>query len=278
MTQLFQATGSSAQALAVASVSLLPDSLSLPAASLCHTLPALQLGNDTVVCGSSALLLQDVNGSVFDQYLWSTGETTASITVQQAGTYALAVSDTCGWIVFRDTVTVSLLPSVDPGLDTHAYLCEDSLLLLQAPSCDSCLFSWSNGSSGPDLVVTEGGIYWLTVESPGGCAATDTLAVAEVPCECTLYLPTAFTPNHDGRNEVFGPVYHCDASGYIFQVFDRWGRLLFESDNPSAGWNGMTGSSAVAPGLYPYRLLYTPLLKGLPGTPVVKTGTVTVVY
>jgi gliding motility-associated-like protein len=56
-----------------------------------------------------------------------------------------------------------------------------------------------------------------------------------------VFVPNSFTPNFDGLNDVFKPVFSpfgLDAGYYVFQVYDRWGQLVFSTRDVSAGWDG----------------------------------------
>jgi gliding motility-associated-like protein len=61
--------------------------------------------------------------------------------------------------------------------------------------------------------------------------------VLEVEPEFTLFIPTAFTPDGDGLNEVFF-VYGAEISEFNMQMFDRWGNMIFESKDLNEGWDG----------------------------------------
>ncbi len=76
------------------------------------------------------------------------------------------------------------------------------------------------------------------VESPDGCR--DSLCkTVEVLKDYSLYVPNAFTPNHDGVNDVFAPVYTGYlASHYAFRIYDRWGILVFQTEEPEVPWTG----------------------------------------
>ena len=72
-----------------------------------------------------------------------------------------------------------------------------------------------------------------------------------------FYVPNAFTPNGDGDNDRFAPVIN-DISNYTFQVFSRWGELIFNSSEPGEGWDGRTrGGDDVGVGVYVWELHYT---------------------
>lgn len=74
--------------------------------------------------------------------------------------------------------------------------------------------------------------------------------------------PSAFTPNGDGLNDKFYPrVGEVAPQGYLFQVFDRWGRELYTTNNPGEGWDGsLANSGSTLPqGIYVWRLVFQPL-------------------
>lgn len=71
-----------------------------------------------------------------------------------------------------------------------------------------------------------------------------------------FYIPNAFTPNHDGENDVFLPILPAHTS-YTFQVFSRWGEVVFETANPEEGWAGQDAEgSDVQPGMYVWSISY----------------------
>jgi len=73
----------------------------------------------------------------------------------------------------------------------------------------------------------------------------------------TLYVPNAFTPNSDGRNELFIPVIRgLDVAHYDFQIYNRWGEMIFETSNPADGWYGNVkgGDHYAEPGIYVWQL------------------------
>ncbi len=73
--------------------------------------------------------------------------------------------------------------------------------------------------------------------------------------ETDLYFPNAFRP--DGINNVFKPVATgFGGSNYLFQIFNRWGQLIFESTDPELGWDGKYKGSSSSQGTYIYRLVY----------------------
>jgi len=93
---------------------------------------------------------------------------------------------------------------------------------------------------------------------PSGCADTLTQLIDVVPLS-SVFMPNAFSPNGDGINDTFKP--KGDFFGvedYSLTIFNRWGQLVFETEEPSEGWNGKllnTGNDS-ATGVYVYKLNY----------------------
>ena len=71
-----------------------------------------------------------------------------------------------------------------------------------------------------------------------GCADTAEKMI-RINADYIMYIPNTFTPNGDGLNDIFIPKgYGIDVTNYKFWIFDRWGDLIFQSSNPSIGWDG----------------------------------------
>jgi gliding motility-associated-like protein len=62
--------------------------------------------------------------------------------------------------------------------------------------------------------------------------------VAVEDCDCSVFVPSAFTPNNDGRNDRFMPQMSCEPVDYRFELLDRWGVRFFYTEDPSEGWIG----------------------------------------
>lgn len=97
-------------------------------------------------------------------------------------------------------------------------------------------------------------IVQLIVESEDGCRDTAEMPI-EVKNDYALWIPSAFTPNNDGKNETF-TVKGFNYSGFRMRVFDRWGELLYESFNPEEGWDGKYNGTPASEGVYIYLVNY----------------------
>lgn len=126
------------------------------------------------------------------------------------------------------------------------------------------------------------GIYQVTLTATGtgqDKCSHSVMRSIEVRNDYLVYIPDAFTPNYDGLNDVFMPVfspYGLDEKTYALEVFDRWGQQLFSSTSPQNGWNGTVqnkGQEPLKADVYIYRIKY----KDLDGNVYNHTGHVSLV-
>ena len=110
--------------------------------------------------------------------------------------------------------------------------------------------------------------YRVAVTTPEGCTAEDVMniKVYEGPA---IYVPTAFTPNGDNKNDILLPVYAGIKELKQFSVFNRWGQLLFRTNNMQLGWNGKKALAAT----------YVWIIEAVNylGKPMLLKGTVTII-
>lgn len=99
--------------------------------------------------------------------------------------------------------------------------------------------------------------YVLHVVSPFGCQGNDSVTVYVVN-QAAFFMPTAFTPNGDGKNDYFHPVVIGYASVKYFRIFNRWGQLVYETKNiGDGGWNGTFHGQKCELGTYYWELNIT---------------------
>jgi gliding motility-associated-like protein len=251
--------------------------LNPPLLTWCTVPKTLELGNDTAICQGTTIHLKNLSGDVFDSYRWSTGDTTASIHVSNGGLYWLVAKDRCDVAALSDSFRLSIKPAAIAELGSDRMKCEDSLLTLQATWCADCIYTWSTGSHLSSVTIVDPGSYWLRIDNTNGCNSTDTIQINDTKCHCTLFIPNAFTPNQDGLNDGFKPMYHCDIAEYSFRIFNRWGELLYESNDPAEAWNGQYKGQTVKQDIYSYQLGYQPVINGAPQRMIYRSGKVAVV-
>ncbi len=199
--------------------------------SLVPVLDELDLGPDTALCGGSYILDATVPGATAT--LWNDGVTTAQRTVTSPGTYSVQVSG--GDCAFTDTVLVGLVPLPYLELGADRTLCNGTNDVLHAVADAGTTVVWDDGTIGTDRTIHGPGLYYATVSNTCGSVSDSVLVVSE-ECPDGIYLPNAFTPNNDGMNDSFAPVYDPRVWSLEFVVFDRWGQALFNGTS-GASWS-----------------------------------------
>ncbi|MGE5382286.1 MAG: gliding motility-associated C-terminal domain-containing protein [Omnitrophica WOR_2 bacterium] len=150
-------------------------------------------------------------------------------------------------------VTINPLPAesfaaIYPNDST--YIVNGSSILVYA-NPDMYSYYWQDGSTNISYNITQPGTYTVLVEDMNCCSIMDTLYV--VPLD--IKIPSAFSPDGDGLNETFsaiGPeVAIIDLS---FSVFNKWGQMVWQTNNLADEWNGKIGSTPAPAGLYTWYL------------------------
>lgn len=117
-------------------------------------------------------------------------------------------------------------------------------------------YLWSTGGTGRSIYVRNAGSYRLQVTDANGCTGTDTIAVLTKQCLNGVYIPTAFTPNNDGRNDFFKPIVYGTLLNYTIDVYDRAGQRVFSTSNPVLGWKGDVLGIIQPSGVYVWQCRY----------------------
>jgi gliding motility-associated-like protein len=95
---------------------------------------------------------------------------------------------------------------------------------------------------------------YQVVTNEFGCKDTAIRTIFVEP-QTTIYIPTAFTPDNDDYNEVFLPIIY-DVTNYRFEIYNRYGNKIFETDNTKEGWNGRINGKVAPDGVYVWRITF----------------------
>jgi gliding motility-associated-like protein len=201
------------------------------------------------VCPGEPVTLTATGG---DSYSWSpaallTDRTSPSITFapQTSGTYTVNISDN---ICHHDTtinVSLNVMPPPVIGVvKSNDINCTVHDAKLEASGGKT--YSWSPAESldnstaarpiaFPDTTTT----YIVTGKNEFGCKSTASVIVnVDKSGKPVFVVPNAFSPNNDGKNDCFGIQNWGNANIKQFSIYDRWGKLIFQSSNPSQCWDG----------------------------------------
>ncbi|MBC8173105.1 MAG: gliding motility-associated C-terminal domain-containing protein, partial [Chitinophagales bacterium] len=213
----------------------------------------LDLGNDTLVCaGEWTLQLNSISG--FEDYNWSTGETSENIVVNEAGTYSVTITTTCE--TFTDEITVT----EDPNLTAQIDLGDDKELCPPAGINNFILtapeglpnYNWNTGENASSIIVSEPGIY--SVSSHLLC--NDISDEVRITLCNDIYIPNAFSPNGDGINDVLALIVVDPSRLVSFQIYNRWGEIVFDGGALNYTWDGTFNNDQQPMGVYAYMLSF----------------------
>jgi gliding motility-associated-like protein len=120
-------------------------------------------------------------------------------------------------------------------------------------------YAWNSGDTSAQMVVQAAGDYER--QRWNNCNYyVERFHVEEMAPQSCLWLPTAFTPNGDGENDLFGPGnVNCEPLllSFSFSIFNRWGQMVFQTNTPGEKWNGTFHGVPQEMGVYPYVLKYS---------------------
>ncbi|MDZ7876388.1 MAG: gliding motility-associated C-terminal domain-containing protein [Saprospiraceae bacterium] len=218
--------------------------------------PTFELGNDTLVCGGKAVTLKAnlQRGTL----KWSNNSTANSIVVTKSNRYT-AEANYSGCI-FRDTIkiTFSTPPQYSLGADTSICRYDTVTLRINVPNTN---ISWYNQSKKNIETITEEGTYWADVVSKEGCTHRDSIKIIVDNCiPFRPYVPNVFSPNNDGANDDVKPFFQNEfqiTDNYLFQIYDRWGGLVFSTNDKNAAWNGTHRNQEIDNGVFVYMVKLT---------------------
>ena len=228
--------------------------------------PEVNATLDTTICFGTTLPLQATISA--SKFTWSpinslTGFNTLQPIAKPIGstTYVIAVSDTLGCPkIVTDTIRVTVVPRIIPnaGIDTIAVIGRPMQLgasgglsylwtpstFLNDPQIANPVFT---GTAGTDSVV-----YTVRVFTQAGCYAEDNVTVTVFNGIANIWVPSGFTPNKDGKNDILRPITKGIKQLIQFNVFNRWGQLIYTTNRMGEGWDGTYKGEFQPSGAYVY--------------------------
>lgn len=248
--------------------------------------PQAQLGADTTICFGSRLQLKaNITGTSF---YW---QPTASLINENtlspiAGpdkttAYILLVTDTVGCPKpSTDTLIVTVIPPLQVNAGNDTTVAANQPVQLQATGATNYYWSPSTFLNDPNTdspIATPDNsldsIRYKVQGNTGTCYGTDYVTLRIIHGQADILVPSAFTPNGDGRNDVIRPVLIGITKLGYFSIYNRWGQMLFTTSEPNKGWDGYFSGVAQPPGTYVYQTFGT----DYNGKPIFRKGTVVLI-
>jgi gliding motility-associated-like protein len=233
---------------------------------------------DTCYRHNGQIFIEMFGGTSPFTYTWFTGINTNNSTIDDInntnlvtglpyGTYELSVSDLNGCSIDISTEVNLISPPVAgfhqqfPSVATEIINAD---ILFDNTSTNAESYEWLFGDgygssiTNPTHTYGDAGTYLvqLIAYSDPNLGCTDTAyGYTTIDPLYTFYVPNSFTPDGDGLNDWFRPEgQFFETESYNLKVYDRWGKIMFNTDNPNMGWNGryLNTGSPVKLGVYVY--------------------------
>ncbi len=210
--------------------------------------PTANLGNDIEICAGDTLFLQGPEGDF--SYYWNGQPGDQNYSVTESGSYSLSVVNLCDSVTDDITVTEIPVPEINLGED-QLILPGQTVELDAGEGFDSYL--WQDGSGQHYFEVTENNIdplnpYYYVEVTKGICKNSDTVKIELFK----VWVPKVITLNADGKNDYFAPDPERwqGINKHKMTVFNRWGEVVWESEDFPSGWDGKRNGRYVADGTY----------------------------
>ena len=229
------------------------------------------LGNDSILCFNDTLFLgSNIISNVIASYNWQNGDSTSTFLVKQPGLYWLKINAGGCWFV--DSIDIKYISPPYIQLPEDKVICEGQSITLSIP-LETYSLIWDNGLTEHKRIINESGLYTVTAKNKCGVSTDDFLLITK-NCDCDLYIPNAFTPSNDGLNDCYAAKHYCDFTYFRFSIFNRWGELIFETNNPTECWDGKYLGNNAKSDIYVWLIQY----KGLEFNEIkTKKGTLTLI-
>lgn len=221
--------------------------------------PAAYAGQNATICHGESIALEASGGAY---YSW---EPAATLTrprnkstlawPKDTTTYTVTVTDTLGCPKpVQSSVTINVVPPVP------AFAGNDTIVIKGRPfqlnGAGGVRYEWSpaDGLSNPSIPNPVTNIdrtftYHLKVYTPEGCMGEDDINLRFMAGP-EIYVPNAFSPNGDGRNDIFRPLPVGITRLDYFRIYNRWGELVYSTNEYLKGWDGRQRGGQAANGTY----------------------------
>jgi gliding motility-associated-like protein len=163
----------------------------------------------------------------------------------QPGNFQVKFTEHFNGKSYTDSLIVKILDLPHLNLGDTILLYSGSSINLHAGGGFST-YNWSTGSADSIINVETGGDYMVRVQDSHCCFNSDTVYVKPF----IYYVPSAFTPNSDGKNDYFRLIGLYRNIRLNLYIYNRWGELVFTSDDLDTGWDGTMSGNLSPEGTY----------------------------
>jgi gliding motility-associated-like protein len=204
------------------------------------------------IAGGTLVLDPGINPAT---YLWFDNSTSQQYTAIDTGTYGVSIQ-VPGEICNR-LYSYSVGYAYPDSSEQNAFICAGEPLVIDATEPGATSYQWNTGQTSAQIPIDSQGTYVVVINtSMRECPITKTYHAIDVPdsCDRDFKLPNVFTPGSTlGFNDDFEAVTFGTYRTFNIKIFNRWGELVFESDDQHFQWNGNNKKGKPCPaGVYYY--------------------------
>jgi gliding motility-associated-like protein len=222
-------------------------------------LAEILLAGPALICRGDSLVLLGQGG---DSLFWYRdgvliqADTSTLLTIDSGGSYTLVVRTSCG---SDSSAALEIEGDFGPTADFFANNLPDNLVEFVDQSISGASWWWyfENGDSSllqnPVHVFPGPGPYEVTMVTMDIFGCTDTISRTIVVEDPILFIPNVFSPNGDGVND-WAQTNFNQLETFYFSIYDRWGKVVFETRSKSEYWDGRVGNGLAPEGVYFFQL------------------------
>lgn len=181
------------------------------------------------------------------KYIWNTGDTLNSITVNEEKYYLLRINKSL--CKASDSVFLQHKPLPGLEIDTFFNECTGNTLIIE-PQTNAEYYFWNQEDYSYSQEFTDNAKISITAFLDD-CFLKKEITVKFEECPVNFIIPNVFTPNKDGKNDLF-TIKAENVFDYRIEIYNRWGQLLFESEDINISWNGDSKGVKQNPDTYYY--------------------------
>ncbi len=153
-----------------------------------------------------------------------------------------------------DTVNIQAqqIPPFELGNDIDT--CFETTVILSVDLFSNITYSWSTGDTTNQIEIVRPGLYTVELTSQDGCSEADSLYINSEGCNQQVFIPNAFTADGDGILDDWGVFVLLPPEVFFVAIYNRFGELVYESNDVNFRWSGVEGSQSILSGVYSYRM------------------------
>ena len=214
--------------------------------------PVVELDDNTKLCFGTNRILNPGN---FAKYRWHDGSGNKTFSILNTGTYYVEVTDANGCKASDTSRILTIVPLPSGFLPHDTSVCQYNPVTVQ-PSGSFKSYTWNSNQTTRTISVSRPGTFWLKVKDVNNCEGIDSITIIPKQCANGLFVPSAFTPNNDGKNDYLQALLFGDIKKFELKIYNRFGQVVFQTSEPYNKWNGMVNGVDQNAGVYVWTCNY----------------------